>query len=204
MLRTVAVLMVPLIAFAQESGKPLKENDAVPSNFRAFVVSDQRYEKDSPRNRIHKMHDLVTDNGLNPVLAAFSRQQPQADNATAKLAKAMSALATTYKPDRLGAFVMFLTLDKEYPEEDDRDKKVKAVDDLPTQLASGNVPFAMSPRKSAATAAWGLDEKDEIVVMYYNRMVVQKVWKFTAEKPPTDEDIKAIGAYVDSQLKAKR
>ena len=110
----------------------------------------------------------------------------------------------TFKPERLGAFMIFLTLDKEYPEEEGRDAKAKPAEDLSAQLQSGNVPFGLAAKKSAATAAWGLGDKDEIVVLYYDRMVVKKVWTFAADKLPTDDDIKAIGKYVEGELKPKR
>src|SRR5438552_3088754 len=149
MVRTIlAVFVISALALAQEeapAAKPLKAGDKVPDTFRAFLAADQRFEKDSPRNRAKKMHDLVTDNGLNPVLVAFSRQEPKADSATAKLAKQMSSLVTTFKPERLGGFVVFLTLDKEYPEEDNRDAKAEAAENLSKQLQSANVPFALSP-----------------------------------------------------------
>src|SRR5438552_5405126 len=99
MVRTIlAVFVISALALAQEdapASKPLKAGDKVPDTFRAFLAADQRFEKDSPKNRARKMHDLVTDNGLNPVLVAFSRQPPEAEKPVAKLARQMSTLVTT-------------------------------------------------------------------------------------------------------------
>ena len=207
MLRILMMAATCTIVLAQDdapTAKPLKAGDAVPGNFRAFLAADARFEKDSPKNRVAKMHDLIADNGLNPVLGVFSRTAPAADTPVARLAKQMSALVTTFKPERLGAFVIFLTLDKEYQEEDNRDPKAEAAANLSAQLQTGNVPFGLAAKSSKATAAWGLSDKEEVVVVFYNRMIVKKIWSFTAEKPPTDEDLKVINAYVESELKPKK
>jgi len=205
MIRAALVTMLfSCVALAQDPAVAgLKAGDAVPETFRAFLAADSRFEKDSPKNRAKKMHDLVTDNGLNPVLVAFVRSVPAADTPAAKLARRMSELVETYKPERLGGFMIFLTLDKEYQQEENRDPKAKAAEDLSAQLQSGNVPFGLAAKESAATKAWGLSDKDEIVVVYYNRLRVQKVWSFAADKL-TDEEIKAIGTYVNGELKSKR
>lgn len=200
-----ALIMTTALATAQDKEiKPLKAGDPVPANFRAFLATDERFEKDSPKNRPKKMHDLVTDNGLNPVLAVFVRSTPAADAPAAKLARQMSELVKTYKPERLGAFVMFLTLDKEYPEEDGRDAKAKPLEDLAAQLQCGNVPFGLAAKSSPATSAWGLSETDEITIIFYDRMVVKKVWTFTTDKPPTEADLKALSEYLAGELKPKR
>lgn len=193
-----------LVAVAQDAPKPLKPGDAVPAAFRAFIAADERYEKGNPNNRVNKLHDPVTDNGLNPVLCAFVRSEPAADSPAAQLARQMSSLVADFKADRLGGFMIFLTLDKEYQEQENRDPKAEAVANLSTQLQSGNVPFGLAPRTSAATEAWGLGESDEIVVIYYNQMVVKQVWRFTADKPPTADDLKAIAEFVRGELKPKR
>ncbi|CAN5550998.1 hypothetical protein BH11PLA2_BH11PLA2_05350 [soil metagenome] len=209
------VLLLSVLATAQDETpvRPLKAGDPVPANFRAFVAADERFEKGSPRNRISKMHDLVTDNGLNPVVVVFSRQDTAPDKAatdqpvakaTSALASELSRLVTKYKPDRLGAFVNFITLDKEYQEQENRDPKAIATAALSAQLQTGNVPFTLAAKKSANTAAWGLDDKADITVVYYDRMVVKNVWTFAADKPPTAEDIKAIAAAVETDLKPKK
>ncbi len=200
------ILLFSTLASAQEGAavKPLKAGDPIPQTFRAFLAADQRFEKDSPKNRPKKLHDLVTDNGLNPVLVAFVRTAPAADTPAAKLARAMSGLVTTFKPERLGAFMLFITLDKEYQLEENRDPKAEAAANLSAQLQSGNVPFGLAAKESDATKAWGLSANEEIVVIYYNRMIVQKVWTFAADKLPTDDDIKAIQSCVETQLKPKR
>lgn len=107
----------------------------VSTTFRAFIVADDRWppEVDSktqkktpdPKDRTNKIHDLVTENGLNPVVAIFVRTDLDRlkGDATAgrfaagKLALEVNNLLTDkahnglYKGARLAGFVMFLRLD---------------------------------------------------------------------------------------------
>lgn len=210
MTRTLCLLAVagPL-AFAQS--KPA--GDAIPSSFRAFVAADDRFEKGSPRNRAEKMHCLVVDNALNPVVAVFSRippmvgaDKPTANPEVAKLASKLNELVTDkeLKAVRFGAFVIFLTLGKEYPEDDKRDESAKQAKDLSAQLKTLGVPFALAPGKSEATAEWGIADKDTLTVVFYREMKTIQKWTFTADKPLGDDDVKAIAAAVEKELRAKK
>jgi hypothetical protein len=188
------------VAFAQEKAA------MVPTGFRAFVAADDRYEKGSPRNRADKMHDLVTDNALNPVVAVFSRQPPGATPEVSKLAVKLNELATDkeLKAGRLGAFVAFLTLGKEYPEDEKRDEAAKQAKDLSAQLKTLAVPFAVAAGKSEQVTAWGIGDKDTLTVVFYREMKVLQRWTFTTEKPLGDDDVKAIAAAVEKELRAKK
>jgi hypothetical protein len=206
MLRAMAVLtIVGLNAIAQDiaPAAALKAGDPVPANFRAFVAADARFEKGSPRNRQNKLHDLVADNALNPTIAVFSRTAPAADTPAAKVTAVLTKLVTDFKAERLGAFVNFITLDKEYQNEEGRDAKAAAAAALSTQLNSGNVPFTLAEKKSAATAAWGLDDKTDLLIVYYDRMTVKKVWSFTADKTPTTDDLKSLTTTIEADFKKK-
>lgn len=189
-------------------GQPPKAAPAgmIPTGFRAFVAADDRYEKGSPRNRADKMHDLVTDNALNPVVAVFSRQPPGTTPEVSKLAVKLNELATDkeLKAGRFGAFVAFLTLGKEYPEDEKRDEAAKQAKDLAAQLKTLAVPFAVAAGKSEQVDAWGIGEKDTLTVVFYREMKVLQKWTFTTEKPLGDEDVKAIAAAVEKELRAKK
>jgi hypothetical protein len=210
--RALGLVAVGSLAFAQDA-KPVPA-DAIPSSFRAFVAADDRFEKGSPRNRADKMHCLVVDNALNPTVAVFSRlppmlatgAQPVANPEVSKLATKLNELVTDkeLKAQRLGAFVMFLTLGKEYPEDDKRDEAAKQAKDLSAQLKSLGVPFALAPGKSESTAAWAIGEKDTLTVVFYREMKTLQKWTFTAEKPLGDDDVKAIAAAVEKELRAKK
>lgn len=206
------------LAVAQDP-KPAVPADVIPAGFRAFVATDSRFPKldgkDNPLNRVDKMHDLVTDNALNPVVAIFSRQPPMvpgqnngplvANPAISKLAVKMNELVTDkeLKAARLGSFVMFLTLGKEYPEADNRDQATKDTKDLATQLKTLGVPFALAPGKSDAVTAWGIGEKDEVTVVFYREMKIVKKWTFIAGNLG-DDAVKEIAAAVEKELRAKK
>jgi hypothetical protein len=210
--RALGLVAVGSLAFAQDA-KPVPA-DAIPSAFRAFVAADDRFEKGSPRNRADKMHCLVVDNALNPTVAVFSRlppmlatgAQPVANPEVSKLATKLNELVTDkeLKAQRLGAFVVFLTLGKEYPEDDKRDEAAKQAKDLSAQLKSLGVPFALAPGKSESTAAWAIGEKDTLTVVFYREMKVLQKWTFTTEKQLGDEDVKTIAAVVEKELRAKK
>jgi hypothetical protein len=206
---------------------------AVPGPYRAFVVTDARYDKwvpkaadeakgggakadrkarQSTRNRAGMMHDLVTDTGLNPGLAVFARSVPAATDApVAKLADRLDALVSARQADRLTAFVVFLTLGKEYPEDEGRDAKRAEVEKLADQLADQSatkmqpfrVPFALAAAKSEATDAWGLKDTAEVTVVFFHRMRVIGRWEFTADKPIDDAAVKAITDAVNKELATK-
>src|SRR6266508_6342646 len=63
-------------AFAQEKADPQPKSGAVARGFRMYLVTDARYEKTEERNRVGKLHDPVTEHGLFPVIAVFSRTIP--------------------------------------------------------------------------------------------------------------------------------
>jgi hypothetical protein len=105
--------------------------DVVPSTFRMFLVSDKRFEplrdvegkllkgpdgKDvpNPKNREGKVHCLVCEYGLAPVVATFIRADPGKvgpDSGVGKLLKGVDALIAKHRADKLAAFVAFLRLD---------------------------------------------------------------------------------------------
>ena len=182
-----------------------KADGPVPGPFRAFVVSDPRTDAKNPRNRVNMMHDLVTESGLNPTVVVFARTTPAAADApAARLARQLDALAQKYRADRLGAAVVFLTLGKEYPEDEQRDEKAKAVRDLAEQLKLQNVPFALAGGGGEQAKAWGLQEGHDLTVVLYDRLKVLKTWTFAADKPPADDAVKQIADAVEAAVKTQK
>lgn len=174
----------------------------VPGPFRAFIAVDERYDKGNTRNRAGRMHDLVTDAGLNPTVAVFARQVPQAADAPlARLAVQLEKLVAAHRADRLGAFVLFLTLEKEYPEADKRAEKADELRKLAAQLKTGGVPFGLAAAKGPGADAWKLADGAEVTVVFFHKMGVVKRWEFTADKPLTDEEAKQVEAAVAAELK---
>lgn len=82
---------------------------AVPATFRSYIVFDTRFAKDDARNRQDKMHCLICENGLAPVVAVLAKSVPtSADAPLTKLLKALQPLTQKYRGDRFGAYAIFL------------------------------------------------------------------------------------------------
>lgn len=201
-LRPLALLILTATpAFAQEGGKALKAKDAIPGPFRVFVVSDDRFPAGSPNGRAGKMHCFVCEAELNPTVAVFSRSQPTAESPALKVAAALNELVDKNRASRFGAFVAFLTLAKEYPEEEGRDKKAEDVRAVATQVKLAGVPFGLAAGQSDATERYGLKASDDLTVIFFNRTKVIDVWPFPADKPPTAGDIKTMTDTITATLK---
>lgn len=196
--------ILSLSAAAQDPKKGLP-TDVVPSTFRAYLVTDDRFppiktpegkEVTDPRNRTGKIHCLVCENGLAPVVATFVRAEAKtlgADSGVVKLAKSLDAMIPKYRADKLAGFVMFLPLenkgktvkittpdgketsieaDEEYPDEEveKREEYVKDVLELAKAANVPNVPFGLAAKKSQALTAWKIKETDQVTVIVYYRM----------------------------------
>ncbi|HEX3150306.1 MAG TPA: hypothetical protein VHR66_19675 [Gemmataceae bacterium] len=205
---SIAGLVIACGAFAQEKDKadPAPKTDDVSAGFRAFIIAEPRFPAEDIRNRAGKMQDLVTDHGLEPVLAVFSRTIPaDASHPLAAVVKKFDELdeAKEYKARRLGSFLVFLSLKNEFRKDETRDARIKEIG----QFVSGIMPKKTTvglaeatetpdgteqPLVPAQVSAMGIGAEDDIVVVLYNRFHVIKRWKFPASKPPTDEDLKAI------------
>lgn len=200
---TAGILGLALIAVSAAAQEE-KKADAVgvPSSFRSYIASDLRFDPKNVRNRTAKMHDLVTENGLNPVVAVFARTAPEgADSPLAKLVKGLDDYVKNYRASRAAAFVIFLTLEKEYPDDETRSAKAMAASTFLGATKATGVPVGVAAGKSPMVDAWKLGEADDITVVVYHRMKVVKSWTFTAEKPPTEDDIKAILAAAEAEAK---
>lgn len=224
------------MAFPLQSQAPAE--NAVPSPFRSYIVYDGRYPLDNPKNRQDKMHCLVCENGLAPVVAIFSRTVPaDGDAPLARLMKALHPLIPKYRGDRFAAFVIFLrteagqkevvvkrpdgsetklTLDKEFPDDDrtkevvdggdpkkppqflfEREEEVKAIrGELDSSKPLGgfaalvdtpNIPLGLAATRSRQTTDFGIQDTDEITVILYNRLFIEKRWSF---KPNELDDAK--------------
>lgn len=203
-----------------KAATPPPGGQSIPSSFRSYIVADDRFPpKDpkgpaDPRNRTARMHDLVIEHGLNPTVAVLARAEkkgePTADAPAAKLAKGLDPLVAKHRGNNFGAYVIFLALDKEFPDdgrsiEDNplkglvRDEKAKEVADLAAGLKATRVPFGLAAADSPATAAWGVRKEDDLVVVLYHRMRVVNRWAFPAGTPPTDEQLKQIVDAADKE-----
>jgi hypothetical protein len=206
MTRSILGLAITLLAagtaLAQDAAKPLNPGDPLPGPFRSYVVVDERVEAKDPRNRTNKQHCLFLETDLNPGVAVFLRTVPADPNTgAAKLLKRLDGLVAEHKADRLGAFAIFLTLADDYPKDEARDERAKAVKDFAAQLKVPNVPFGLAAGKSDAVTAYSIKDDHDVSVILFNRAKVVKRWAFTADKPPADADADAILAAAKEMVK---
>ena len=212
------------VGSAQEpapAGDSAPTADTIPGTFRSFIASDLRFPSDNVRNRQDKMHCLVCEAGLNPVVAVFARTDPAAltpDSPLGRLIKALGRPAVSdgetrdpggyvakHRAANAAAFAVFLTLEKPYPEDERgdavkgliRQEQAQALKTAAESLAAPGVPLGLAPQQSPTTDAWKLDPADEITVVVYNRMAVVKRWTFGPNTPLTDEAVDEIIAVAD-------
>jgi hypothetical protein len=182
--------------------------------FRMYLVSDSRFDLKDDRNRVGKLHDPVTEYSLNTVVAVFARKIPtDPKDAEVPLMKMQQELAAKYRFDRFGAFFAFLALKKDFSMDDERDTLIEQVRNIAKTaevplvsvgLAEATVGKEGDDKDGAQPApqvtAWGIGPEDQITVVLYYRLKFVKRWKFTADKPPTEADLKEISAAVDAHM----
>jgi hypothetical protein len=234
-----------LAAGAQEpkaAPRPAVPANVIPSTFRAFLVTDNRFpplrdgqgkdavERPNPLNRAGKIHCLVCENGLAPVVAVFVRPEAKAfgaESGLAKLARGVNALIPKYRADKLAGFVMFLnleggkkaikipgaeggtetalTVDREYPDDEKRDDYAAQIRDFANAVDTPNVPFGLAADKSDAVSAWKIGEKDDVtVIVYYRMRVVGQPWRFAKHADLTDAKVAEILKAVESAITERR
>lgn len=196
-------------SLAQEKAATKPEKSAIPRGYRVYLVTDSRYDSKDVRNRVGKLHDPVTEHGLFTVLGVWCRSIPTTkDDPLVKVAARVESLANSYEQKKLGAFVAFMVLKKDFEDDDDRYSRMTEISNLSKDWKL--LQAGLSEQTSAQNAAWQLDAKNEdmtfknqITVVLYNRFKVEKRWDFTAEKPPTDADLKEIDDAVEALLGRK-
>lgn len=214
-----------------------QKDQLVPSPFRAYIVVDDRFppkvagspkaEDRDPKNRTDKMHCLVCEHGLNPVVAVFVRvddaKKITPATGVGKLAIEMNKLMTQpeYRGAKLAGFTIFLRLegptksvtvvnpdksqsvvelDAEYPDDEKRDDYARDIRDGASDIKAPNVVFGLAPMKSKSATAWGIADEDEVTVVVFNRIRVLNRWKFKVEAGPTDDEVKQIIGTVEESI----
>jgi hypothetical protein len=211
-----------------------KKGEVVPSPFRAYMVVDNRYppkvagstkpEDRHPQDSTNKMHDLVTEHGLNPVVAVFIGKDAKiaAGGGVAKLATEMNKLMTIpdYRGNKLASFVLFfriqgkpetvtvtnpdkseskVELDAEYPVDENRATYETEIRNFANDVKTPNVVFGLAPETSKPATAWSILPQDKVTVVFFNRIRIVDRWTFD-ENGPTDEQIKTILATVEQSV----
>ena len=212
-----AILIVAAWGSAQEKTEPKASSNDVPRGFRMYLIADGRFDEEAKdpakkaplkkakdiRNRVGNLHDPVTEFGLNTVVGVFARAIPKKEDDPAFVVlKAQQALARKYRSQRLGAFMAFLALTKDFAEDDARFDRIKEIDEgtkpalatlVEIGLAEGTLADGMPP---AQVKEWGIGADDEIVIVLYHRFHIVKRWQFKADAPPTEKDLQDLADAV--------
>jgi len=203
------LLLAALPCVAQEKKEPAAI--AVPRGFRMYLVSDGRFDLKNENNRVGKLHDPVTAYGLYTTIGVFVRGVPtKADDPAIEVLKKEQELAAKWRDYRLGAFMAFLTLTKDFNADDDRDTRITEI----SNLAKGaNAPLVSVGMAEATlegggvppqVEAWKLGEEDVITIVLYHRFKEVKRWSFKMDAPPTAADLDALAKEVNGVLGRKK
>jgi hypothetical protein len=142
--------------------------------------------------RVNKFHDLVTYYGLDPTVAVFSRQPPQADQPLGKLMQALDQAVVKHRNDRLHAFAVFLTLKAPFAEDASQPTQVKQIRTFAEQLHLAATPLALDRTESEPAKAYDIPSDATVLVLTYVNQTVQSRHVFTADKALDDAAIQAI------------
>jgi hypothetical protein len=191
----------PTFAAASAVVRGASTANVVPGSFRALMVVDNRFplkikpekgpildEHRDPKDRTGKIHCLVCEHGLSPVIAVFVRGDINPEKAGLKnLIKGADTLVPKYRSDKMAAFVIFLKLEggtkevrvkkpdgteepdpvkapKEFPDTDleKREKYVGEITDFAKACNTDNVPFGLAPTTSPSVSKFGIGETFEL------------------------------------------
>lgn len=212
-------------------------SNVVPAPFRAQLVVDNRFppkvkppkndgDRD-PRDRTGKMHCLVCEYGLSPVVAVFVRgdvSKVQPTDGLSKLIKGTDALIPKYRSDKLAAFVMFLKLDSgtkavtvkgpdgsdakvavdlEYPHDEARDAKAAEVRTYAGVVNADNIPFGLAADKSGGLGDFAIGNDTPVTVIIYNRLRTVHRWELKIDEL-TDEKVAEILGATEAMVRGKK
>jgi len=218
---------------ARSIARSARSTNVVPATFRAHLVVDNRFklmikqpdgtETPDPRNRTGKLHCLVCEYGLSPVVAIFVRADTKGkgkDTGLGKLIMGIDELVPKYRADKLAAFVMFLRLEggpkpvtikgpdgadqkvesfKEYPDDEKREQYVNEIKTFAADVPAENVPFGLAPVDSPSIRAFGIGEMTPVTVIIYNRLRIVQRWDLTLNDL-TDEKIAEIRNATEAMI----
>src|SRR5262245_35765792 len=211
---SVAIGMAGLVVAADPTGT--EPGQVLPGPFNAFVVfggpkgtSTEPVQTEERQNfadkaRVGKFHDLITRFGLDPTVAIFTREAPPAeDSPLGKLIKQLDTTVQAKRNSRLHAFVVFLGLKNELLKDDTRIPQIKAIEQLATKLELKETPLALDQSESDRTKSFNIGNDDQVVVIFYDTLVVRAKLVFTNDKPLDEAGIKAVEAEIEKLLKKK-
>jgi ribosomal protein L29 len=148
-----------------------------------------------------KFHCLVSEHGLNPVVAVFVRGSDVSEPVMKLLEKLDEAVARNEKI-RLGSFVVFMSeaLTDVVKEDDQREKESAEINDKTNKL---KFVAAALDSLAAIKPLYKLDDQAEVTVVVYNKYKVLLARAFPKEGLK-DEELQKLLDDIEAQLAAIR
>jgi len=182
-----------------------QEGQLLPAPFRVYAVTGSRAQF---------VHDFFVERDLDPTVAVIALQTPtNPQDPLAVLLQKLNQFATANKASRFGAFAIFLTLDKGFYEDPDRQKKVGDLESLNKQLTLSDLPVGLASADAEPVKKYGIVTKDDplnasvkkhtVTVLVYNKHKVEKRFVFTEDKKLDEAAIRDILAAAEKILPAK-
>ncbi len=210
-------LLASLVAGQDAKPAGTQPEQVLPGPFTALVVTSP----DSPKPpegvvsedrsnlgdlaRVGKFHDFVTQYGLDPTVAVFSRELPEgADQPLGKLLKALDQAVGKNRAARLHAFAVFLTLKGPFLEDASQPVQVKQIQDFAAQLRLQYVPLALDRTESERSKAYDIPADATAVVLVWFNQTVKARHAFTADKPLDETAIQTILGDVSKVIGATK
>lgn len=208
MRRLMCVVATGLLAASLTAQEPkgVQAGQRLPGPFPAYIVAAPAAKGGSEvvqpeervnlgdRGRVGKFHDYITQFGLAPTVAIFSRAAPPAaDQPLAKLIAALDRAVDEKKNARLSTFAIFLGLKGDYLKDETRVAQSKAIEAFAEQLKLKNIPLAIDLTDSARTKLYGIGTETPVTILVYdgNHMVKAR-FDLGGDKPLDDAAVKAV------------
>src|SRR5262245_19168095 len=205
-LGTIALIVSTGSALAQPASTSTgQEGQLLPSQFRVYAVT-------GPRAQF--IHDFVVERDLDPTVAVIALQTPtNPQDPLAVLLQKLNEFAAANKASRFGAFAIFLTLDKGFYEDANRQKKVGDLESLNKQLSLSDLPLGLSAPDAEPVKKFGIitaddplnaaTKKHQVTVLVYNKHKVEKRFVFTEDKKLDEAAIRDILAAAEKMVPKK-
>jgi hypothetical protein len=197
---TVLSLTVVLVgaSFTRADDPPartgLQKGDDLPGPFQPYNITGKERHRG-------KFHCLVSENGLNPVVAVFVRGIEPSESVM-KLLEKLDEIIPRNERIRLGSFVVFMSegLMDVVKEDDEREKEAA---DLNEKVNKLKYVAAALDSFAEIKPLYKLDDQAEVTVVMYNKYKVLLTKSFPKEGL-TDEELQKLMNDIETQLAAIR
>jgi len=177
-----------------------QKGQLLPGPFRVYAINGERAQH---------FHCFFCQHGLNPAVAVIALQAPaNPQEPLAVLLQKLNAMAAANKDVKLGAFAIFLTLDKDFYEDGARDPKVAELEGLNKQLNLTDLSLGLSHPEAQPVKQFGIITRDDplnnntkrhvVTVLVYDKHKVVERFQFTEEAKLDEAAIQRIFAAVES------